>query len=172
MSGPVDQKDIPRKILVVGLGNPDRGDDAVGVIVAQELAGRLPADVALLLRSSDMLSLIEDWAGFDALVCVDAAAAMGVPGRIHRIDLTADELPPNVSFTSCHAFSLIDAIRLARTLQRAPQDIIVYAVEGCCFDGGAPVTVAVAAAATEVACHVIAEVGHLRQTGREAVSHA
>ena len=115
--------------------------------------------------SSDMLSLIEDWAGFDALLCVDAAAPMGVPGRIHRIDLTTDELPPNTSFTSCHAFGLGEAIRLARTLQRAPQDIIVYAVEGCCFDGGAALTAAVTAAASEVARRVIAEVGHLRQSG-------
>ena len=167
-----DRQGARRKVLVVGLGNPDRGDDAVGAIVAQKLAGQLPADVALLVRSSDMLSLIDDWAGFDALVCVDAAAPMGVPGRFHRINLMTDELPPNVSFTSCHAFSLIDAIRLARTLDRAPQDIVVYAVEGCCFDGGAPVTAAVAAAASEVARHVIGEVGHLRQTGMEAVSHA
>jgi hydrogenase maturation protease len=171
MSGPFDQQGAPRKILVVGLGNPDRGDDAVGAIVAQKLAGRLPADVALLVRGSDMLSLIEDWAGFDALVCVDAAVPMGAPGRIHRVDLTTDELPRNMSFTSCHAFGLVDAIRLARTLQRAPQAIIVYAVEGCCFDGGAPVTAAVAVAAREVTRRVIAEVGHLRQSGMEALPH-
>ncbi len=172
MSGPVDQQSARRKILVLGLGNPDRGDDAIGAIVTQELAGRLPADVALLVRNGDMLSLIEDWAGFDALVCVDAAAPMGGPGRIHRIDLTTDELPRNISFTSCHAFGLLDAIGLARALRRAPQDIIVYAVEGCCFDGGAPVMVAMAAAASEVARQVIAEVGRLRQSAVEAATHA
>ena len=115
------------------------------------LAGRLPADAALLARSGDMMSLIEDWAGFDALVCVDAAAPMGAPGRIHRIDLAMDELPTDMSFTSSHAFGLAETVRLARTLELAPQDIVVYAVEGCCFDGGAPMTADVAAAAGEVA---------------------
>lgn len=119
-----------------------------------------------------MLTLIEDWAGFDALVCVDAVAPMGGLGRVHRIDLTTDELPRNMSLTSCHAFGLLDAIGLARALRRAPQDIIVYAVEGCCFDGDAPVIAAVAAAASEVACHVIAEVGRLRQSAVEAATYA
>lgn len=167
-----DQKAAPRKILVACLGNPDRGDDAVGTIAAQKLAGHLPADVALLVRSGDMLSLIDDWAGFDVVVCVDAAAPMEAPGRIHRIDLTTDTLPGDLSFTSCHAFGLGDAIRLARTLQRAPHHMIVYAVEGFCFDPGAPMTEAVAAAASEVARLVVAAVGHLLPEAMEAVSHA
>lgn len=153
---------LPRKILVLGLGNPDRGDDSVGALAAQALVGRLPANVVLLSRSGDMLSLIEDWAGFDALVCMDAAAPMGAPGHIHQIDLTIEALPPDASFMSSHALGLAAAIGLARTLQVAPPDIIVYAVEGRCFDGGAPVTPAVAAAAHVVADRVIAEVDRLQ----------
>lgn len=173
MSGPINQHGARRKILVVGIGNADRGDDAIGAIVAQKLAGRLPADVVLLVRSGDVLSLIEDWAGFDALVCVDAAAPMGAPGVIHRIDLTTDELPLSASsFASSHAFSLVDAVRLARALKCAPRDIVVYAVEGCCFDRGAPVTEAVAAATDETARRVVAEVARFRRSGMEAVSHA
>ena len=158
-------------MLVVGLGNPDRGDDGIGAIVVQQLAGRLPADVALLTRSSDMLALITDWAGVDALVCIDAASPMMGPGHIHRIDLAIDALPPNISITSSHAFGLADAVSLARTLQLAPQDIIVYAVEGCCFDSGAPPTVEVMMAVDEVARHILAEVGHLRGSTMETISH-
>jgi hydrogenase maturation protease len=172
MSMSVDQQGTRHKILVIGLGNPDRGDDAVGAITVQRLAGRLPADVTLLVRSGDILSLIEDWVSFDALVCVDAAAPRGAPGRIHRIDLATDELPPNKSFPSSHTFGLAEAIRLARTLRCAPRDIIVYAVEGCCFDGGAPVTAAVSAAVSEVERQVIAEVERLRRSATEAVLHA
>lgn len=172
MSGPTDRHPTRCKILVVGIGNPDRGDDAVGAIVAQKLAGRLPPDVAQLVRSSDLLSLMEDWAGFDALVCIDAAAPMGAPGRIRRIDLATDELPPKTPVTSCHAFSLVDAIRLGRILRRAPQNIIVYAVEGSRFDAGTPMTDEVAAAASEAARRVTAEVQQLLRRRMEVVSHA
>jgi len=158
-----DQDVPPRKVLVLAVGNPDRGDDGVGVMVAQYLRGRLPGDVTVLPRSGDMLSLIEDCAGFDALVCVDAAAPMTAPGRIHRLDLASDRLPRELAVTSSHAFGLAEAIDLARALQRAPQTIIVYAVEGRCFDGGSALTPEVATAAAVVADRVVAEIDRLRQ---------
>jgi hydrogenase maturation protease len=172
MSKPADQQSIRRKILVVCLGNPDRGDDALGAIVAQKLSGRLPADVALILRSGDTLCLIEDWTGYDAVICVDAAAPMGTLGRIHRIDVRADELPPNMAVTSSHALSLFDVIHLACALGCAPRDIIVYAVEGFQFDAGAPVTAAVAASAAEAARRVMAEVDTLLHRRVEYLPHA
>ncbi|MGO9674337.1 MAG: hydrogenase maturation protease [Methylocella sp.] len=162
MTGAADRGVSPRKVLVAGLGNPDRCDDGVGAMVAQNLVGRLPPDVALLTRRGDMISLIDDCAGFDALVCVDAAGPMTAPGRISRIDLATSELPQDSLFMSSHAFGLAEAIALARTLQIAPKHIIVYAVEGCCFEGGAPMTPEVAAAAFVVADFVVGEVGRLR----------
>jgi hydrogenase maturation protease len=163
MNGMAGQRATARKVLVACVGNPDRGDDGIGAMVAAALIGRLPADTTLLARSGDMMSLIHDWAGFDALVCVDAAAPMGAPGRIHRIDLAMEELPAGMAFTSSHSFGLADAIHLASALQCAPQDIVVYAVEGRCFDGGKAMTAEVAAAADEVAQRIVDEVDRLRQ---------
>ena len=146
------------KILVAAVGNPDRGDDGVGPLVAQKLSGRLPAGAKLVVRSGDLMSLIEDWAGVDAVICVDAAAQRGAPGRVYRIDLAEEALPPELSFTSSHAFGLAEAIELARVLELAPKQIVVYAIEGACFDTGAPFTPAVLSAATEVADCIAGEV--------------
>jgi hydrogenase maturation protease len=140
--------------------------------VAQDLRGRLPADIAVLTRRGDMLSLIEDWAEFDALVCIDAAACVTDPGRIHRIDLRADALPRELSLTSSHALGLAQVIELARTLQLAPRQIIVYAIEGGSFEPGAALTPAVAAAARVVAKRIIAEVGRMQHDSIEALSDA
>ena len=157
---------VPR-ILVLGLGNPDRGDDAVGPLVARRLAGRLPPDVRVATRSGDMLALIEDWSDCDALVCIDAAAPAGAPGRLHRLDLAADDLPRDPGPASSHGFGLAEAVALARALGRAPARIVVHAVEGACFDGGAPPTPCVAAAAEAVVERVVAEVARLRHAGAE-----
>lgn len=161
-----------RKVMVAALGNPDRGDDGLGPCVAQQLAGRLPAEVALQVRSGDPLAFIDDWAGCDALVCVDAAECVTAPGTIHRIDLAEQELPRDIAFTSSHALGLADAIALARTLHSAPRDIVVYAVEGVCFDGGAALTPAVATAAKIVADCVVAEVERLCAASEEDTPHA
>jgi len=146
------------KVLVLGLGNPDRGDDAVGVIIAQSLCGKLPSAVPSLVRRADLLGSIDDWACFDTLVCVDAAAPTGRPGHIHRLDLCGKALPAEISLTSSHALSLGEAIELARALGLAPPRIIVYAIEGCCFEPGAALTPAVAAVVPAVAKRIVAEV--------------
>jgi hydrogenase maturation protease len=153
------------KVLVAAIGNPDRADDGAGALVAAGLAERLPPDVALVTRSGGILSLIEDWVGFDAVVCVDAAAPMGAPGRIHRIDAGNGELPRGLAFASSHAFGLAEAIALALTLKSLPPTVIVYAIEGAAFEAGAAMTPEVAAAAAAVADRVVAEVGRLRRGG-------
>lgn len=149
------------RILVVAIGNPDRGDDGAGALVAARLADRLPANAALLVRHGDILSVVEECAGFEALICVDAAAPMTAPGRIHRLEANDGELPRGVSVTSSHAMGLAEALALARTLGSLPASVTVYAIEGACFDSGAPLTSQVAAAADEVADRIVAEIRRL-----------
>jgi hydrogenase maturation protease len=153
---------------VVGVGNAYRGDDALGLVVAQELTGRLSPCVTILTRAGDMASLIEDWAEHEALVIVDATEPMGTPGRIHRVDLATEELPRGLSLTSSHAFGITEAIDLARVLGRLPEQVVVYAVEGRCFDNGAPLSPEVAAAMGEVTERVAAETARLQQASADA----
>ncbi|SDI35660.1 hydrogenase maturation protease [Paraburkholderia phenazinium] len=158
-----DQPNAPRKVLVVGMGNPDRGDDGIGTIVVRRLAGRLSGDVAVVERSGDVLSLIEDWAGFDALVLVDAVAPATARGRIHRLDLATEQLRRGMSFASSHALGVAETVELARTLALAPRDIVIYGVEGGSFVGGDSMAAEVEAVAEEVAQRVIVEVARLTQ---------
>lgn len=161
-----------RSALVMGLGNPDRGDDGVGPLVAKELSGLLPTGIAVTWPGGDVVSLIAAWSGFDAVILIDAAAPATTPGRIHRFDLARTELPRGLNYASSHALSVADVIGLARVLRQAPQDIIVYAVEGASFACGAPMTPEVAAAAAEVTGRVVAEVARLRQGSNELAADA
>ncbi len=141
--------------LVIGFGNPDRGDDAAGPLVARLLAGHIGAVV--LERHGDALALLEAWEGAPSLVLVDAAAQMGAPGRIHRLDLAANDLPRDLAFGSTHAFGLPEAVALSRRLGSLPPRAVVHAIEGVCFDPGAPVSPKVAAAVETVAAMIAAE---------------
>ena len=140
--------------LVIGFGNPDCGDDAAGPLVARLLAGRVAARV--LERHGDALALLELWAGVEVLVLVDAAAPLGTPGRIHRLELAAD-LPRELSVGSVHSFGLPEAVALSRQLGSLPARVVVFAVEGVCFEVGAPVSAAVAAAVRIVADRIATE---------------
>jgi hydrogenase maturation protease len=147
----------PGRVLVVGIGNPDRGDDGIGLLVVRQLAGQVSRDVAIVERTGDALALIDDWAGHDTVILVDAAAPGQAPGSISRVDLVTDELPSDVTLSSTHAFGVADAVGLARTLGLLPHQVIVYAIEGANFNPGAPVSGGVAAAVNEVVRRVADE---------------
>ncbi len=118
-------------MVVIGVGNPDRGDDGVGALVARELERRLPPDVVVKTRSGNLLGLIDDWDGFDAIVCIDAAAPAGNDGCIRRFDLSSSELPSNLPARARATTG--DCPRQSRSAGRcgvAPREIVVYAIEG------------------------------------------
>jgi len=136
------------------LGSRYRGDDAVGPLVADRLRA---ADAAVLDCFEDPTRLIGAWAGLELVVIVDAARTGAAPGTVHRIDAGAGSLPRDLGLASTHAFSVLDALELGRELDRAPQHVIVVAVEGASFRIGDPLSPAVAAALDEVTATVLTE---------------
>jgi len=143
--------------LVIGVGNPDRGDDGIGPLVARRIAECALPGVTALARSGDALALIEDWAGQESVVLVDAAMPNGrrpTPGRVHRIDLLAGPLPPGLALSSTHMLGVAEAVGLARALGMLPNRIVAYAIEGEKFEPGAGLSPAVAGALDEAVARV------------------
>ncbi len=153
-------------VLVAGIGNPDRGDDGLGPAVANRLRGRVPAGVRILERNGDVLALIEEWSGCTAVVVVDAAAPLGRPGRIHRLDLTGQPLSGGLARSSTHAFGIAEAVELAGSLGRLPGQLIAYLVEGERFDIGAPLSPLVAEAVDRVAERILVELSRMSPARR------
>jgi hydrogenase maturation protease len=151
-------------VLVVAIGNPDRGDDGFGPAVAQRLRGRVPSKVRILERSGDALALIEDWNNSPPVIIVDAMTPIAKPGRVHRLDLTHSPMPIGCSPRSSHAFGVAETVELARSLGRLPQCLLAYVVEGEQFETGAPLSPAVAAAVEDVAERVLAELSAILET--------
>jgi hydrogenase maturation protease len=151
-------------LLVIGLGNPDCADDGIGPLVAQQLADGRLGRAKVIVRTGDTLALLDDWAEADAVVLIDAAALISQPGVIHRIDLTMEALPRELSLSSTHAFGLADALALARTLDRLPQHVIIYAIEGGCFEPGVIMTPAVAEAADQVVANITSDAKRVMQS--------
>ena len=145
--------------LIVGIGNPDRGDDGVGHEVVRLLEGRgEPDDVVLVRESGEAAALMECFGASDAVWLIDAAASGSPPGTIRRFDAGAGPLPAKLSEVSSHGFGLGQAIELARALGTLPGRCVVYAVEGERFDVGAPLSPTVALAARAVVGRLLREV--------------
>ncbi len=136
---------MTRPPIVIGIGNPDRGDDAVGVEVARQVAAER-LDV-LALEFDDPSEALDAWEPEDTVVLTDAISSGGEPGDIHVVDIAEQKLPAgNWSAAGTHAFGLAAIVELARSLDLMPRRLVVVGVEARQFDHGAPMSEAVQAA--------------------------
>jgi hydrogenase maturation protease len=146
---------MTRSTLVIGLGNADRGDDAVGLHVARQIRAWLP-DV-LTLELDDPSDALDAWTASDTVVVTDAVRAGGVPGTVHVLDAAAQPLPTgDWASGGTHALGLAAVVELARVLNRLPARLVVVGVEAGRVDHGSPLTDRVAAAVPAAADAVIA----------------
>jgi hydrogenase maturation protease len=142
---------------VIGIGNPLRGDDAIGLLVAREVRRLAGSEVEVVELEGEPARLIDAWQGAHLVVVVDAVSAGAPEGTVMRFDAGADALPASVSASSTHALGLGDAVEIARALDRLPERLIVFGIEGAGYVAGSDLSPAVAAAIEPAAEAVLRE---------------
>lgn len=154
--------------LVVGLGRSDRGDDAVGLVVARRLAP-LSRSGSLgdtrVVETEDPAGLLDLWPGHELVVVVDAVRSGAPPGTLHRLDTGAPHpaLAPSAWRATgrggTHALGLAAVLELARALHRLPARLVLVGVEAAGFDHGAELSQAVSSAVGPAVAVITAMLG-------------
>jgi hydrogenase maturation protease len=153
-----------RHTVVIGIGNPMRGDDAAGVAVAERLRPRVPVGVEVIACNEEPSRLMEAWDGADRVVLVDSVSSGAPPGMLHRFDADEEPVPARAFRSSTHAIGIAETIELARALGRLPRRVRVYGVEAGGFATGASLTPDVEAAVAFLVKDVLADLEEERCT--------
>ena len=159
------------RTLFVGIGSP-HGDDRIGWLVAETLRSRVPSEVDV--RQAATPSGLLDWLdGVDRLIVCDACVSCpnAILGELplHRWQWPTSEVAVLRSAGS-HAIGLPLVLKLAEQLGTLPREVIVFGVEGSCFDAFAELSAELA-----TACHRIVQTIADACRGcsnREAAHHA
>ncbi len=149
-------------IKIIGVGNEWRGDDGAGVAVARALREKALPGVIVLEATGEGAALMAAWQGADVVILVDAVRSGAGPGKIHRFDARDEHLPTDFFHYSTHAFSVAEAVELARVLNRLPPRLIVYGIEGKTYEAGAGLSPEVAQGVEQVVERIGAEVARLK----------
>ncbi len=147
-----------KQIVVIGVGNEFRGDDAAGVIAARKIKKEKLPYVKVILQSGEGTALIESWKNADLVIIIDASRSNAEVGEIFRFDAQKQKLPKSFFNYSTHAFSVTESIELARVLNRLPPNLIVYAIEGKKFETGASLSPEVEKAIERICPRITAEI--------------
>lgn len=135
---------------IIGVGNPDRGDDGVGILVAEKLQERGLSEVEIELQNGDGASLMESWKGESHVIVIDCAQSGSSAGTIHHIRPNQDSLKFHHFVPTTHHFGLAEAVELCRVFNELPRDFEIYAIEGSDFTSGASLCTEVEKAAEQV----------------------
>jgi hydrogenase maturation protease len=146
-------------VVVIGVGNALRGDDAVGLEVVRRISARAAAvGIAVCEQEGEALGVLAQWEHAAAVVLVDAIHSGAPAGNVHRVDASHAAIPARLgSSSSTHAIGVAEAVELARAIGRLPAQVILYGIEGAVFDTGATLSAQVRAAIEETAEAVLEE---------------
>ncbi len=147
--------------VLVGLGNTYRRDDGVGSAVAAALECLGLPDVVVASRIADPMGLVEAWSGAGLAIVIDAAVADAAapprPGRIRRCGL--DDVRAGRGGLSSHAVDVGHSHELAAALGRAPDELVIFAIEVADTGHGTGLTPQVSRAVPEAVRLVVREIG-------------
>lgn len=117
------------RVLLLGIGNPLRKDDGVGIHVARKLKNQLKG-IDVLEVCGCGLDLLEIIKGYDLVFIIDAMKT----GRYKVGDFckfSPEEFDHQGDPLSSHTFDLFTLIRLGQKLipDQMPQKVILYGIE-------------------------------------------
>ncbi|NKQ37490.1 MAG: hydrogenase maturation protease [Chloroflexi bacterium] len=144
------------KMLVIGVGNIFRGDDGVGLVVARRVREAAPPDVVVLEQSGEGAALMEAWREAEFVILVDAVSSGAEPGTIHHFAAHQQTIPARFFHYSTHAFSVAEAVEMARALGSLPPRLLLYGIEGKSFAAGQELSPEIAQAAEVVTAQILA----------------
>ena len=126
------------KILIVGVGNELRQDDAFGVLLAQQLQqeANFPSSVIVMEIGSAGIHLVQQlFDGYDILVLLDIVKWGGAAGTIHFKEIEVKDISTmpadekNEFLADMHYINPLKALMMAKALHVLPKQVIFLGCE-------------------------------------------
>jgi hydrogenase maturation protease len=120
------------RVVVIGIGNRFRRDDAFGPQVLDRVAPHLPQDASAQESDGEPGRLIDVWAGAELAVVIEAVRRGSAAGTISDIvvDGGVEDWPrQDTTEYGSHSLGIAHAIALGRAVGRLPRRLRIVGVE-------------------------------------------
>ena len=79
---------------------------------------------------------MDAWRGYRNVILVDAVSSGFPAGTLHFLDPMEKKIPSEFFHYSTHAFGVAESVEMARTLEKLPERMRIYGIEGEDFGSG------------------------------------
>ncbi|MGA2157671.1 MAG: hydrogenase maturation protease [Dehalococcoidia bacterium] len=116
-------------IAVLGIGNPLRRDDGLGIRVITEMRDSDKYSGVEIIdggTAPDLLSLLNE--NIRKLIIVDALRGGGRPGTLYRLEIHESNIPDDTP-PSLHGLGVVDSLKMMQKLGIKAPEIVIVGVE-------------------------------------------
>ena len=116
------------RTILIGLGNPIMSDDAIGLLVAQEVLRLLPG-IEGDLSASGGFDVLDCMIGYERAVIIDSmVTGKFPPGTVRRVDVDPELRTLRVE--DSHGMNFIKAMEVGRVAGAdMPREVLIYGIE-------------------------------------------
>ena len=121
-----------KKVGVIGIGNPLRRDDGIGIVLLEKLVERrneLPENVDFVNGGTGGMNLLHILARYDVVVVIDAVNFDGEVGESKLFkseDVNSQKIPINIS---THESDILKVIQLSKKLKECPSKLFIFGIQ-------------------------------------------
>jgi hydrogenase maturation protease len=121
-----------KKIGVIGIGNPLRRDDGIGILLLEKLVERkenLPEDIEYIDGGTGGMNLLHLFSRYDVVLIIDAVNFNEKTGESKLFTLEDVHRKKNPIAISTHESDILKVIQLSKELGEAPDRFFIFGVQ-------------------------------------------
>lgn len=123
---------MKKRIAIIGLGNPLRRDDAVGLLILwylQENKKELLKTIDLIDGGTSGMKLLHLLKNYETVLLIDAVDFKGLPGEIKKFTIDEIQNQKIQVFLSTHEPDLLTVYALLQELHEAPVQLVIFGIQ-------------------------------------------
>jgi len=121
-----------KRIGVIGIGNPLRRDDGIGIVLLEKLVEKkdeLSSNTELIDGGTGGMNLLHLLARFDIAIILDAVNFDGHPGEL-RLFTSEEVCSKKISLNiSTHESDFLKVIQLSKELEEQPDELFIFGIQ-------------------------------------------
>ena len=129
---------MKKDVVVLGLGNPLRSDEGIGVVLIERLAAvceQYP-DVKFIDAGTGGMNILHLIADVKKAILIDCAFMKMKPGAIKKFSPDDVNSVKQLAHTSLHEADILGIIDLAKRLEQCPDQITIFGIEPQTVESG------------------------------------
>ena len=123
---------MKKKIGIIGLGNPLRHDDGIGLVLLrylQEHKKKLSRTIELIDGGTSGMNLLHILEKYETIILIDAVDFKGIPGEIKKFSVDEIKSQKIPILLSTHETDFLTVFSLATQLGKTPTDLEIFGIQ-------------------------------------------